>query len=83
MKRSVVHIFSCNCNNCANSKEQEPARRDAVQSILKRNSNAFKLKVKPDDPDAKHSKGCHCKNSRDHVNCMAMILWSTIKTIHN
>lgn len=31
---------------------------------MERNPNAFKPKVKPDDADAKHSKGCHCKKSQ-------------------
>jgi hypothetical protein len=54
---------TCNCNNCKNNKESEPARRDAVQATLERNPNAFKPKVKPDDDEAQHSKGCHCKKS--------------------
>ena len=58
------YCSDCNCNNCSNNKESEPQRREAVQSTLERNPNAFKPKVKPDDADAKHSKGCHCKKSQ-------------------
>ena len=55
---------NCNCNACSNNKHSEPARRQAVQATLERNPNAFKPKVQPDDAEARHSKGCHCKKSQ-------------------
>ncbi|KAJ9551299.1 hypothetical protein OSB04_015344 [Centaurea solstitialis] len=74
---SGVYCDGCNCVNCHNNIENEPARRDAVESTLERNPNAFRPKIassphgnRDNREEAgevvvlgKHNKGCHCKKS--------------------
>ncbi|XP_049397488.1 protein tesmin/TSO1-like CXC 5 [Solanum stenotomum] len=74
---SGVYCDGCNCNNCHNNVENEPARREAVEATLERNPHAFRPKIassphgardnKEETGDglvlAKHNKGCHCKKS--------------------
>ncbi|XP_047313516.1 protein tesmin/TSO1-like CXC 5 isoform X2 [Impatiens glandulifera] len=75
---SGVYCDGCNCVNCHNDDEHEHehARREAVESTLERNPNAFRPKIASsprgdnDRNDArevvilgKHNKGCHCKKS--------------------
>ncbi|XP_071723703.1 protein tesmin/TSO1-like CXC 5 [Rutidosis leptorrhynchoides] len=74
---SGIYCDGCNCVNCHNNVENEPARRDAVETTLERNPNAFRPKI-ASSPHAnrdnreeagevmvlgKHNKGCHCKKS--------------------
>ncbi|XP_076906750.1 protein tesmin/TSO1-like CXC 5 [Bidens hawaiensis] len=74
---SGVYCDGCNCVNCHNNVENEPARREAVETTLERNPNAFRPKI-AGSPHAnrdnreeagevvvlgKHNKGCHCKKS--------------------
>ncbi|XP_076950734.1 protein tesmin/TSO1-like CXC 5 [Bidens hawaiensis] len=74
---SGVYCDGCNCVNCHNNVENEPARREAVETTLERNPNAFRPKI-ASSPHAnrdnreeagevvilgKHNKGCHCKKS--------------------
>lgn len=74
---SGIYCDGCNCNNCHNNVENEPARREAVEATLERNPHAFRPKIassphgardnKEETGDglvlAKHNKGCHCKKS--------------------
>ncbi|ESQ50378.1 hypothetical protein EUTSA_v10001964mg [Eutrema salsugineum] len=72
---SGAYCDGCNCINCFNNVESEPARREAVESTLERNPNAFRPKIASSDARdnreevggvvmlGKHHKGCHCKKS--------------------
>uniref|UniRef100_Q9SL70-3 Isoform 3 of Protein tesmin/TSO1-like CXC 6 n=1 Tax=Arabidopsis thaliana TaxID=3702 RepID=Q9SL70-3 len=74
---SGTYCDGCNCVNCFNNVENEPARRQAVESTLERNPNAFRPKIAAsphggrDNREevgdvvmlARHNKGCHCKKS--------------------
>eukprot|EP00743_Colponemidia_sp_Colp-15_P008671 GILK01009439.1.p1 GENE.GILK01009439.1~~GILK01009439.1.p1 ORF type:complete len:325 (+),score=31.40 GILK01009439.1:46-1020(+) len=67
---SGEYCNGCNCVGCCNNKEHEIARKEAIQSTLERNPNAFRPKISGtnarvtgDAHMAKHSKGCHCKKS--------------------
>ncbi|XP_024967964.1 protein tesmin/TSO1-like CXC 5 [Cynara cardunculus var. scolymus] len=74
---SGIYCDGCNCVNCHNNVENEPARRDAVETTLERNPNAFRPKIassphgnRDNREEAgevvilgKHNKGCHCKKS--------------------
>ncbi|KAG0461379.1 hypothetical protein HPP92_021676 [Vanilla planifolia] len=74
---SGVYCNGCNCLNCSNNVENDAARRDAIETTLERNPNAFRPKIAssphslPHSEDdtgklplvVKHSKGCHCKKS--------------------
>lgn len=42
---SGVYCDGCNCVNCHNNVENEPARREAVETTLERNPNAFRPKI--------------------------------------
>ncbi|CAH8340689.1 unnamed protein product [Eruca vesicaria subsp. sativa] len=56
---SGTYCDGCNCLNCFNNIDNEPARRDAVEATLDRNPNAFRPKI----ASSPHNKGCHCKKS--------------------
>lgn len=74
---SGIYCDGCNCVNCHNNVENEAARRDAVETTLERNPNAFRPKIASsphgnhDNREeagevvvlGKHNKGCHCKKS--------------------
>ncbi|KAF3498190.1 hypothetical protein DY000_02054507 [Brassica cretica] len=71
---SGTYCDGCNCVNCFNNVDNEPARRDAVEATLDRNPNAFRPKIASSPHGArdkreeivllgKHNKGCHCKKS--------------------
>ncbi|VVB11227.1 unnamed protein product [Arabis nemorensis] len=74
---SGTYCDGCNCNNCFNNVENEPARREAVEATLERNPNAFRPKIASSPHGVrdkreeigevvllgKHNKGCHCKKS--------------------
>uniref|UniRef100_A0A1J3JSZ6 Protein tesmin/TSO1-like CXC 5 n=2 Tax=Noccaea caerulescens TaxID=107243 RepID=A0A1J3JSZ6_NOCCA len=74
---SGTYCDGCNCVNCFNNVENEPARRDAVEATLERNPNAFRPKIAASPHGVqnkreeigevvllgKHNKGCHCKKS--------------------
>lgn len=51
----------CNCINCLNTLEAEDIRREAINTTLDRNPQAFKPKISLSEP--KHSRGCNCKKS--------------------
>lgn len=40
-----IYCDGCNCVNCHNNVENEPARRDAVETTLERNPDAFRPKI--------------------------------------
>ncbi|KAK1361818.1 hypothetical protein POM88_046292 [Heracleum sosnowskyi] len=42
---SGIYCDGCNCVHCHNNVENEPARREAVESTLERNPNAFRPKI--------------------------------------
>ncbi|XP_044464605.1 protein tesmin/TSO1-like CXC 5 isoform X2 [Mangifera indica] len=72
-----IFCDGCNCVNCHNNVEHEAIRKEAVETTLERNPNAFRPKIassphasqdaREDARDAqlavKHNKGCHCKKS--------------------
>ncbi|GAA0141306.1 hypothetical protein LIER_02480 [Lithospermum erythrorhizon] len=73
---SGMYCDGCNCVNCHNNVENEPARREAVDATLERNPNAFRPKIASSPHGVrdrreeageglivKHNKGCHCKKS--------------------
>ncbi|KAI4379412.1 hypothetical protein MLD38_005714 [Melastoma candidum] len=74
---SGTYCDGCNCSNCHNNEENEAARKEAVETTLERNPNAFRPKIassphgnrdRKDDAGevltfVKHNKGCHCKKS--------------------
>ncbi|ESQ54344.1 hypothetical protein EUTSA_v10024708mg [Eutrema salsugineum] len=74
---SGTYCDGCNCVNCFNNVENEPARREAVEATLERNPNAFRPKIASSPHGVrdkreeigevvllgKHNKGCHCKKS--------------------
>ncbi|CAI0543344.1 unnamed protein product [Linum tenue] len=74
---SGTYCDGCNCVNCCNNVENEAARREAVETTLERNPNAFRPKIASSPRTAqdireengelvvlgKHNKGCHCKKS--------------------
>ncbi|KAJ0746690.1 putative transcription factor Tesmin family [Helianthus annuus] len=74
---SGIYCDGCNCVNCHNNVENEPARKEAVETTLDRNPNAFRPKIassphgnRDNREEAgevvvlgKHNKGCHCKKS--------------------
>ncbi|KAL4563929.1 hypothetical protein LXL04_027978 [Taraxacum kok-saghyz] len=69
---SGTYCDGCNCVNCHNNVENEPARRDAVEATLERNPDAFRPKIassphgnrdKREEAGGKHNKGCNCKKS--------------------
>ncbi|KAL1216294.1 Protein tesmin/TSO1-like CXC 5 [Cardamine amara subsp. amara] len=74
---SGTYCDGCNCVNCFNNVENEPARREAVEATLDRNPHAFRPKIASSPHGVrdkreeigevvllgKHNKGCHCKKS--------------------
>ncbi|KAF8097772.1 hypothetical protein N665_0281s0035 [Sinapis alba] len=74
---SGTYCDGCNCVNCFNNVDNEPARREAVEATLERNPNAFRPKIASSPHGVrdkreeigevvllgKHNKGCHCKKS--------------------
>ncbi|CAN8326385.1 unnamed protein product [Cochlearia groenlandica] len=74
---SGTYCNGCNCVNCFNNVDNEPARREAVNATLERNPFAFRPKVASSPHGVlekreeigevmllgKHNKGCHCKKS--------------------
>lgn len=68
------YCLGCNCNNCSNKPEYEvkniqELRLKKIQSILERDSLAFRPKI-PLDPKtlemkaAPHFKGCNCRKTK-------------------
>ncbi|KAF8090734.1 hypothetical protein N665_0468s0011 [Sinapis alba] len=74
---SGTYCDGCNCINCFNNVDNEPARRAAVEATLDRNPNAFRPKIASSPHGVrdkreeigevvllgKHNKGCNCKKS--------------------
>ncbi|KAF3597254.1 hypothetical protein DY000_02027517 [Brassica cretica] len=71
---SGTYCDGCNCINCFNNVDNEPARREAVEATLERNPNAFRPKIASSPHGVrdkreemvllgKHNKGCNCKKS--------------------
>lgn len=57
--------YQCNCNSCFNNMEHEDDRAQAIRSVLDRNPNAFRPKIKSfvGQAERQHTKGCNCKRS--------------------
>ncbi|XP_025415888.1 protein lin-54 homolog isoform X2 [Sipha flava] len=57
--------YQCNCNSCFNNMEHEEDRAQAIRSVLDRNPNAFRPKIKSfvGQAERQHTKGCNCKRS--------------------
>ncbi|XP_071729486.1 protein tesmin/TSO1-like CXC 5 isoform X2 [Rutidosis leptorrhynchoides] len=70
---SGIYCDGCNCVNCHNNIESEPARKEAVDTTLERNPYAFMPKIasspqgnrdnREESGFGRHNKGCHCKKS--------------------
>ncbi|CAN7059162.1 unnamed protein product [Brassica rapa subsp. trilocularis] len=66
---SGTYCDGWNCVNCFNKVDNEPARRDAAETTMERNPNAFSPKKLLAEEIGKvvllgkHNKGCHCKKS--------------------
>ncbi|KAJ4880492.1 Protein tesmin/TSO1-like CXC 5 [Raphanus sativus] len=62
---SGSYCDGCNCANCFNNVDNEPARRVAVEATLDRNPNAFRPKIatSPHGVMRDNNKGCRCKKS--------------------
>lgn len=58
---------NCNCSNCCNNEINDDVRKEAIESILERNPDAFRPKIAGGDgrgdEGGKHNKGCACKRS--------------------
>jgi hypothetical protein len=55
-----VLCSGCRCRDCVNIDPNDPARKKAIATVLARNPDAFKPKIK----SVGHTTGCHCKKSR-------------------
>jgi len=53
---------NCNCTNCCNNEVQDVVRKEAIDSILERNPDAFRPKIQ-EGAGGRHNKGCACKRS--------------------
>ncbi|KAI5669311.1 hypothetical protein M9H77_19164 [Catharanthus roseus] len=74
---SGIYCDGCNCVNCHNTIDCEAARKEAVDTILDRNPDAFRPKIASSPIGSKdgkvvagavtilgkHNKGCNCKKS--------------------
>ena len=63
--RILKYCDGCNCNDCANINSYDYLRVQAMNTILERNSEAFKPRVSenPSSSGKGHLNGCHCKKS--------------------
>ena len=63
--RIIKYCDGCNCNDCANTSGYDHVRVHAMNTILERNSEAFKPRVSenPSSSGKGHLNGCHCKKS--------------------
>lgn len=59
---SGTYCDGCNCVNCFNNVDNEPARREAVEATLERNPFAFRPKI------ASSPHGVRDKRVRDPIN---------------
>ena len=53
----------CTCVDCLNRVENEEARKEAMNSILEKNPEAFRPKITQSEDRLRHQKGCNCKRS--------------------
>lgn len=53
---SGTYCDGCNCLNCCNNVDNEPARREAIESTLERNPNAFRPKIASSPHDARDNR---------------------------
>lgn len=53
----------CSCIDCLNRMENEEVRKEAMNSILEKNPDAFRPKISQSDNKVTHNKGCNCKRS--------------------
>jgi hypothetical protein len=56
----MSYCHNCGCTDCLNTPETDVLRREAMESLMIRNSLAFR------SPDQQYSKGCNCKRSGCH-----------------
>jgi hypothetical protein len=80
----------CNCVMCYNNLTYEKARREACESTLDRNANAFRPKIQDGTQSGggaltgavRHNKGCQCKKSyclKKYCECFQANIFCTKK----
>ena len=57
------YCTSCPCITCMNMPNFENQRQDSIKQLKNKNKHAFKPKIKDEEGNKKHNKGCKCKNS--------------------
>jgi hypothetical protein len=60
---SGQYCENCSCSECLNQSDFEETRKNAMNSILEKNPEAFNPKLVNLEDKVKHSKGCNCKRS--------------------
>jgi hypothetical protein len=60
-----AYCDDCNCQNCSNTHDNASLVTTTRRAIQARNPQAFadKIASDPNDGEARHKKGCHCKKS--------------------
>ena len=66
---SGEYCTNCNCLCCMNNRDNEAARKEAVQAILERNPNAFRPKISnPTQHKGFVHESTQGKHSKVHIN---------------
>ena len=61
---SGQYCYGCNCQSCFNNPENDELRKQAIESTLERNQQAFRPKISSTEQAASaHNRGCNCKKS--------------------
>jgi hypothetical protein len=61
---SGQYCYGCNCQSCFNNPENDELRKQAIESTLERNQQAFRPKISStEQASSAHNRGCNCKKS--------------------